>query len=175
MMLRRLFGGSAAPPTKRSHALMTVRSWLGSGKAGEFAPGVFVIRHRSARRLFGCYHGLAGPAASERPRLRASDLRPPSYFARPNTARRPGPLPAPTHVSSGVSITCALGTPVASEGNRAASDSRGERMIRVHRAEEPGHTHCDVETLSRVLAAVLAHEDRAGKVAALRQRQARRY
>src|SRR5262249_35264148 len=116
MMLRRLFGGSALPPTKRSHAFITVRSWLGSGKAGEFAPDVFVIRHR-ARRLSGCYHGLAGPAPSQ-----ASDLRPPSDLARPNTARLLGPLPLPTHVSSEVSITCAFGTPVASQGIRAASD-----------------------------------------------------
>jgi quercetin 2,3-dioxygenase len=48
-------------------------------------------------------------------------------------------------------------------------------MIRVRRAEEPGHAHRDVETLSRVLAAVLAHKDGAGKVPALRQGQARRY
>jgi redox-sensitive bicupin YhaK (pirin superfamily) len=48
-------------------------------------------------------------------------------------------------------------------------------MIRVSRAEEPGHAQRDVETLSRVLAAVLAHKDSAGKVPAFRQRQARRY
>jgi redox-sensitive bicupin YhaK (pirin superfamily) len=47
-------------------------------------------------------------------------------------------------------------------------------MIRVHRAEEPGHAHRDVETLSHVLAAVLA-EDGTGKVHALRRAQARRY
>jgi len=46
-------------------------------------------------------------------------------------------------------------------------------MIRVHRAEEPGHAHRDV--LARVLAAVLAHEESAAKVAAVRRRQARRY
>src|SRR5262245_40331483 len=60
-------------------------------------------------------------------------------------------------------------------GNRAASDSRGESMIRVHRVGEPGHAHGDVETLSRVLAAVLAQKDSTGKVPALRERQARRY
>jgi hypothetical protein len=48
-------------------------------------------------------------------------------------------------------------------------------MIRVSRAEEPGHAQRDVETLSRVLAAVLAQQDSAGMVPALRQRQARRY
>jgi quercetin 2,3-dioxygenase len=48
-------------------------------------------------------------------------------------------------------------------------------MIRVRRAEEPGHAQLDAETLSRVFAAVLAHKDSAGKVPAVRQRQARRY
>jgi len=47
-------------------------------------------------------------------------------------------------------------------------------MIRVHGAEEPGHAHRDVETLARVLAAVLAGSD-AGEIPALRQTQARRY
>jgi redox-sensitive bicupin YhaK (pirin superfamily) len=47
-------------------------------------------------------------------------------------------------------------------------------MIRVHRAEGPGHKR-DVETFSRVLAAVLAHQDSAGTVPALHRRQARRY
>jgi redox-sensitive bicupin YhaK (pirin superfamily) len=48
-------------------------------------------------------------------------------------------------------------------------------MIRVHRAEEPGHAHRDMEILSRLLAAVIAHQDSAGTVPALRRRQARRY
>ena len=48
-------------------------------------------------------------------------------------------------------------------------------MIRVHRAEEPGHAHRDMETLSRVLAAVIAQQDSAGTVPAIRRRQARRY
>jgi redox-sensitive bicupin YhaK (pirin superfamily) len=47
-------------------------------------------------------------------------------------------------------------------------------MIRVRRAERRGHDP-DEETLCRVLAAVRARDDRAGKVAARRQRKARRY
>ena len=48
-------------------------------------------------------------------------------------------------------------------------------MIRVHRAEERGHAHGEVETLSRVLTAVLADKNSAGEVRLLRQRQAHRY
>jgi redox-sensitive bicupin YhaK (pirin superfamily) len=48
-------------------------------------------------------------------------------------------------------------------------------MIRVHSAAEPGPAHRDADTLSDVLAAVLAHKDGAGRVRALRRTQARRY
>jgi redox-sensitive bicupin YhaK (pirin superfamily) len=48
-------------------------------------------------------------------------------------------------------------------------------MIRVHRAEEPGHGHRDVDTLSRVLAAVLADDDGADRIRALRRTQAHCY
>jgi hypothetical protein len=43
---------------------MTLRSWLGSGNAGEFTPGVFVIRHPLGKTVRLGYHGVAGPAAS---------------------------------------------------------------------------------------------------------------
>src|SRR5262245_27642221 len=48
-------------------------------------------------------------------------------------------------------------------------------MIRVHRAEEPGRAHRDVETLYHVLASLLADQRSAGEVRALRRTQARRY